>query len=996
MDATGVTDTEGCDAYVVLRYDGQERFRTKTFHESYSPVWDETFILENPKLSRSSPLILQVWDSDDLQDEMIGQCNINFFDLLKGKPLEKWYVMTAESAKAFNAVQQKGDTSHAGKILLSLTLGFAHEFHTPAEEVAEEEIDTTVYKPYGEVADAPGLEDNIGRLDLKNKDVRTYLMEKLLRIRKGINYTSKPDLYRAIDSLASSQSHQARENVLEARQLVDQAIYHARRVLKLEFTENEDTVLAAKVLMASLAAQKPTERQAVSEECRQHMKRIGAIPEMISALDDELAPSDPDRKILRSSDTQACACTENQPGARKIRHRMLADMRCITQAALEELAMARAPPGMWRPGRDNTEHPGPEGREVDNELELLPASTPHKLQGHAHWPVTAVAFHGEWIFSASADKSICVWDLGTLERVGVIDLHHRDEINCLAVGAGGFDMMLFSGSNDHTIKAYNISPDIVASGKTVPCVHTITHHQAPVTCLLTQRFYPEDEYSNAVRGWRLYSGSADCTIQVLEAVFIGKGGLLPDDPQPFGVLRGHTSTVTTLAVARARLFSGSLDATIRVWDCESLAGLLSVSLDGNGVNGLSVAFGKLYAATGDSSVHVYSVDKLQPLTKMEGHTGAVSCLATTLSRHSNKPKHLIQNKHPVYERPHMAGMPLTFDCYEPGAKADRFVTVTVSVRKVLGLADARVHRNAYVTVTLGGPVRISGREYYVEEQTRRTKVVGRTLDPRWNETFTFVMPELPDYREKGGSSMRQLGLTLDVWDWKVAGDSHLGQWKGCLGDSFPDGPLNLSNVPGADGSGTDGQDSGGWVYLEPRASVVGRDLEAVVGLKVGMSEEGMRWMAQREIANHSQGRAGYISSVSEDGTMCRVLWEATIGQEKEGVLCPKGWESHISYATGRQEHYYLMKWDETPQRHGRLLFACHVTPPVAHEPLPLEPHRALLFSGSRDASVRVWDLHSHTCVAVLEGQHSRTVTDLTLTPSGRLLSASQDAAVCLW
>ena len=38
MDAVGISDRDGCDPYVVLRYDGTERFRSKTIYETYHPV----------------------------------------------------------------------------------------------------------------------------------------------------------------------------------------------------------------------------------------------------------------------------------------------------------------------------------------------------------------------------------------------------------------------------------------------------------------------------------------------------------------------------------------------------------------------------------------------------------------------------------------------------------------------------------------------------------------------------------------------------------------------------------------------------------------------------------------------------------------------------------------------------------------------------------------------------------------------------------------------
>ncbi|KAF5182966.1 transducin beta-like protein, partial [Thalictrum thalictroides] len=55
-----------------------------------------------------------------------------------------------------------------------------------------------------------------------------------------------------------------------------------------------------------------------------------------------------------------------------------------------------------------------------------------------------------------------------------------------------------------------------------------------------------------------------------------------------------------------------------------------------------------------------------------------------------------------------------------------------------------------------------------------------------------------------------------------------------------------------------------------------------------------------------------------------------------------------------------------------------------------------LFSGSDDATVRVWDLVSKKCLAVLE-KHFSTVTSLAVSENGwTLLSAGRDKIVNLW
>ena len=138
LSQVGISETEGCDAYVVLRYLDVERHRTAPKararpalrcgrlrarrraalclarlalgggaagpdwarlpvgrEETYSPEWHETFVLPLERLSATTPLVLQVWDSDEERDELIGQCTVNFYDMPKAVRQERWCTISA-------------------------------------------------------------------------------------------------------------------------------------------------------------------------------------------------------------------------------------------------------------------------------------------------------------------------------------------------------------------------------------------------------------------------------------------------------------------------------------------------------------------------------------------------------------------------------------------------------------------------------------------------------------------------------------------------------------------------------------------------------------------------------------------------------------------------------------------------------------------------------------------------------------------------------------
>jgi len=156
----------------------------------------------------------------------------------------------------------------------------------------------------------------------------------------------------------------------------------------------------------------------------------------------------------------------------------------------------------------------------------------------------------------------------------------------------------------------------------------------------------------------------------------------PGGPPPKGLLKGHRSTVTTIAVARRRVYSGSLDGTVRCWCYHSFECLRQLQLEGNIANSLAVAFARVYVCTSDRVVTVYDADELKLLTRLEGHSAYVYCVASRASKLAQPTRALIQNEHPHFPMPTMATQALRFDSYPADETAARFVVVTIGVRKV--------------------------------------------------------------------------------------------------------------------------------------------------------------------------------------------------------------------------------------------------------------------------------------------------------------------------
>ena len=130
---------------------------------------------------------------------------------------------------------------------------------------------------------------------------------------------------------------------------------------------------------------------------------------------------------------------------------------------------------------------------------------------------------------------------------------------------------------------------------------------------------------NATDG-KLYSGSLDNTIKVwsLEAGDFGRNIM---------TLSGHTDYVNALAIYDSKLYSGSVDNTIKVWSLEAGdfgRNITTLSGHTNVVFALTIYDSKLYSGSGDKTIKVWSLeagDFGREIMTLSGHTNDVNALA---------------------------------------------------------------------------------------------------------------------------------------------------------------------------------------------------------------------------------------------------------------------------------------------------------------------------------------------------------------------------------
>ena len=113
------------------------------------------------------------------------------------------------------------------------------------------------------------------------------------------------------------------------------------------------------------------------------------------------------------------------------------------------------------------------------------------------------------------------------------------------------------------------------------------------------------------------------------------GGLLPTPLYTeIATLRGHTTHgVSCLTLHENKLYSGSDDKTIRIWNTETHEEIAILRGHTDCVNCLTLHENKLYSGSGgENTIFIWNTETHEYIATLEGHTDNVKCLAY----HENK------------------------------------------------------------------------------------------------------------------------------------------------------------------------------------------------------------------------------------------------------------------------------------------------------------------------------------------------------------------------
>jgi len=230
-------------------------------------------------------------------------------------------------------------------------------------------------------------------------------------------------------------------------------------------------------------------------------------------------------------------------------------------------------------------------------------------------------------FFAKAPSAFEALNVASRERVETESRVHASQVRTLDVesalaailslemrqaGDGGY----FSSSMQQNGTASSATNNGALTGGNAPfvmdtmqCTSTLLGHQSRICCL-------------AVSGRKLFSGSGDDCIKVWDM----------DTLACKDTLYGHRDYVRCLAVAGVRLYSGSDDRTIKVWDVETLTCIETLTGHEDSIRALAIAGRRLYSASDDRTIRVWDMATLQAIHTLVGHKSYVYALVVNGKR----------------------------------------------------------------------------------------------------------------------------------------------------------------------------------------------------------------------------------------------------------------------------------------------------------------------------------------------------------------------------
>ncbi|EEC70085.1 hypothetical protein OsI_00706 [Oryza sativa Indica Group] len=205
---------------------------------------------------------------------------------------------------------------------------------------------------------------------------------------------------------------------------------------------------------------------------------------------------------------------------------------------------------------------------------------------------------------------------------------HTEAISGISLPVGSDK--LYSGSADGSVRVWDCN-----SGK---CVDAIKMG-GKIGCMITHGPWIFVGITKSVEAWNTQTGMKSslhgpsglvCSMTIKdEMLFAGTGDgrimawKIPDkkgDSGPVAILSGHERQVISLGVSATRLYSGSLDKTIKVWDLKTLQCVQTLSEHKAAVTSVLCWDEKLLSCSLDKTVKIWAASKSGDLQVIYTHS----------------------------------------------------------------------------------------------------------------------------------------------------------------------------------------------------------------------------------------------------------------------------------------------------------------------------------------------------------------------------------------
>lgn len=235
----------------------------------------------------------------------------------------------------------------------------------------------------------------------------------------------------------------------------------------------------------------------------------------------------------------------------------------------------------------------------------------HLGEGHTD-EVYAVQLQDDYLVSASADRTVRVWNLTTQRLIYPPLTGHTGSVTAVQFDAQ--DDIIITGDSRGNVIIWRFS-----TGETVT---TIKPHSEDVVSSCSS----ETILSLCFNDRYLVTGSKDSKIKLWNCN--------STDVSLLGTFDGHDNAVLALKLRDDILVSGSGDSTMCIWSLPTGEVIRRINIYQSGVSCLQYNGRFLISGSTDNSAKIYDIDQNIEIAVLEGHTNLIRSIQVTFDKNN--------------------------------------------------------------------------------------------------------------------------------------------------------------------------------------------------------------------------------------------------------------------------------------------------------------------------------------------------------------------------